>query len=147
MHRAPSTHPVFAPGISHTRTGRPRGRGTVDSCYRHAIHSNVLKCVNTFKLFLFSVVFKRVEGGIRRSLPRGCHQEILFPEWNCMILYMVGKLVLKLTHFTKALVKSVRGSFFLRDVSPYTTRDKFRTSPTFHPFVERPSPLSPPAAA
>ena len=52
-----------------------------------------------------------------------------------MIFYMVGKLAVNPTQFTRGLVKYVPGRGYFRAV-PFQNGDKFATSPT-PPIVER----------
>ena len=81
-------------------------------------------------------VVQRLGGpGIRRSRPRGGHQNSHFRGWDCMIFYMVGKLALNSTQFTSGLVKYVPRRGYFRAV-PFQNGDEFATSPT-PPIVER----------
>ena len=65
---------------------------------------------------------------MRRFIPGGGHQNSPFRGQDCMIPYMVGKLVPNPTHHTRGFVKYVLGRGYFGAV-PSQNGDKFVTSP------------------
>ena len=65
---------------------------------------------------------------MRRFRPLGGHQNSPFRGQDCMIPYMVGKLVPNPTHHTRGLVKYVPGRDYFGSV-PSQNGEQFVTSP------------------